>query len=160
MKVLFLDRDGIINIERGDYTWRREDFQFTEHLFEFLRKFKEADYQFIVITNQGGINKGLYTTEDVESVHSFMKAGFKKEGLTLLDVFYCPHHSNFQKCLCRKPGSLMLEKAMALFDVDKKYSLMLGDTDRDVEAAKAAGIKGFLIPKNPDWLDITLDWAL
>ena len=110
MKELFLDRDGIINIERGDYTWKKDDFKFTNNLFPFLKKHADEGFAFIVITNQGGINKGLYDHSDVHELHHWMENELKKQGFSILDIFYCPHHSDFQKCLCRKPGSLLFEK--------------------------------------------------
>ena len=153
MKVLFLDRDGVINKERGDYTWLKEQFIFTDNLFEYLRKQRDKGFQFVVITNQGGINKAIYEESDVEELHQWMKELFKKEGIELLDIFYCPHHSNFQKCLCRKPNSQMLEKAIAIHGIDRGNSYMIGDTERDVEAAKGAGVKGILVQANLDWCE-------
>jgi len=156
MKVIFLDRDGIINLERGEYTWEIKNFEFTRNFFPFLRTLTNEGYKFIVITNQGGINKELYSQDDVQVLHEWMKSEFEKEDIKLLDVFYCPHHSDFQKCLCRKPGSLLIEKALAIHQIDPSKSIMLGDRERDVEAANRAGIKGILIESNPDWNDIDL----
>ncbi|MEQ8324429.1 MAG: HAD family hydrolase [Vicingaceae bacterium] len=154
MKVLFLDRDGIINRERGDYTWKKKDFQFTDNLFQFLGRCQKAGFAFIVITNQGGIDKGLYTNKEVEDLHQWMKEVFEQRGTPLVDVYYCPHHDQLQKCLCRKPGSLMVEKALATFSIDSDTSLMIGDRQRDVQAALNAGIRGILIDSNPDWKSI------
>ena len=157
MKVIFLDRDGIINKERGDYTWKKEQFEFTENLFPFLRYWAEKGFQFIVITNQGGIDKGIYGHEHVLSLHEWMRSKLKSEGIDILDVFYCPHHSIHQKCLCRKPGSLMIEKASAIHRVNFKDSIMIGDRERDVQAAERIGIRGFLVDSNPDWSSIDLN---
>lgn len=157
MKVLFLDRDGIINMERGYYTWLPEEFEFTPHLFDFLRKMKKQGYSFIVITNQGGINKGLYSKNDVEKLHAFMLKKLAEANLEFLDVFYCPHHDDFQKCLCRKPLSLLLEKAIAMYHVNRSESLMIGDNQRDVDAAAGAGIRGLLLSSNPDWNEVNPD---
>ncbi len=151
MKVIFLDRDGVINKERGDYTWLQSQFSFTDNLFEFLRKQRDKGYKFIVITNQGGINKGLYEKKDVEALHEWMKESLLDEGLEILDIFYCPHHSIFQKCLCRKPDAQMLEKAIAIHNIDTHESFMIGDTTRDVEAAEKVGVKGILVNANLDW---------
>ncbi len=157
MKVLFLDRDGIINKERGDYTWRREDFEFTKNLFPFLRSCQEDGFKIIVITNQGGINKGLYSHNDVEELHAWMRENLEQNGIELEDVFYCPHHNHFQKCICRKPESQLIEKAKHLYGVDVDKSVMLGDRQRDVDAAEKAGIRGILIDSNPDWAELNLE---
>ncbi len=82
MKVIFLDRDGVINKERGDYTWLREQFVFTDNLFEFLRKQRDKGFQFVVITNQGGINKGLYEKEHIEELHNWMIGRMADEGIS------------------------------------------------------------------------------
>ena len=157
MKALFLDRDGIINKERGDYTWRKEDFEFTEGLTGFLKRALEKNYVLIVVTNQGGIEKGLYSMADVEGLHLWMTNELKKEGIDILDIYYCPHHDKFQRCLCRKPGSLLLEKATAIYSIDKENSLMIGDRRRDVEAAERIGIKGMIVDSNPDWSKVEIN---
>jgi len=156
MKALFLDRDGIINKERGDYTWLPEQFEFTQNLFPFLRKMQDEGYVLIVITNQGGIEKGLYTKEDVDTLHNYMTKELSEKGIEILDVFYCPHHDIYEKCLCRKPGSLLIEKALAAYNLDPEKSLMLGDRQRDVDSALAAGVKGQVIPSNSDWNNVII----
>lgn len=157
MKAAFLDRDGIINVERGDYTWLVEHFKFTHGLFPFLRNLREKGYELIVITNQGGINKGLYEKEDVEYLHEYMKKELEKEGIDLLDVYYCPHHDKFQKCLCRKPGSQMIEKAIAVHGIDPASSFMIGDKQRDADAGERAGVKGIVVEPNPDWSAVNIE---
>ena len=103
MKVVFLDRDGVINFEPGDYTYEIEKFRIVEGLFDALRLLKEKGYQFIIITNQGGISKGVYTHKAVNVLHSYMKSCFEKNQIELLDIYYCPHHNINEKCICRKP---------------------------------------------------------
>jgi D-glycero-D-manno-heptose 1,7-bisphosphate phosphatase len=141
-KVIFLDRDGVINNEPGEYTYKVEEFKIVEGLFDALLILKNKGYQFIVITNQGGISKGIYTHFDVEAVHNYMIECFKNSNIDLLDIYYCPHHNVNEKCICRKPDSLMLEKAIARYDIDKSKSYFIGDSKRDVLAANKAGITG------------------
>ena len=157
MKVIFLDRDGIINKERGDYTWKKDQFEFTDNLFSFLRLWAKKGFKFMVITNQGGINKGIYKHEHVLDLHNWMRSKLKSEGIEILDIFYCPHHSDYQKCLCRKPGSQLIEKASALYHVNFDHSIMIGDRERDVEAAKRIGIQGLLVESNPNWETVDLN---
>ncbi|MGB0882863.1 MAG: D-glycero-alpha-D-manno-heptose-1,7-bisphosphate 7-phosphatase [Vicingaceae bacterium] len=147
-KIVFLDRDGVINFEPGDYTYKVEQFKIVEGLFEGLEVLKNEGFQFIVITNQGGISKGIYNHNDVSAVHEYMFGQFRANNIELLDVYYCPHHTVNEKCICRKPDSLMLEKAIARYNVNKALSSFVGDSKRDVLAAEKAGIKGVLIRPN------------
>jgi D-glycero-D-manno-heptose 1,7-bisphosphate phosphatase len=151
-KVVFLDRDGVINFEPGDYTFEVDKFKIIEGLFKSLKTLQGKGYHFIVITNQGGISKQIYTHNDVISVHLYMQECFKKAEIDLLDIYYCPHHAINEKCICRKPDSLMLEKAIARYNVDKTNSYFIGDSRRDVLAAEKAGVTGIQIKIN-DSLD-------
>ncbi|MGY8953678.1 MAG: D-glycero-alpha-D-manno-heptose-1,7-bisphosphate 7-phosphatase [Flavobacteriales bacterium] len=154
MKVIFLDRDGVINMERGDYTWKLEDFKFVNGLWENLLLFQKHGFKFIVITNQGGIARGIYSHTDVDLVHSYMREQFKKHNINLLDVFYSPYHSIISKSLSRKPDSLMFEKAIALYNVNREQSVMIGDSERDIIAANKAGISGVLVNSNQNLSEI------
>lgn len=147
-KVIFLDRDGVINKERGDYTFKIIDFEINEGVFDFLKTAQEKGFEFILITNQGGISKGIYNKNDVYLVHAHMLTQFNNVGLTILEVYFCPHHSDVEKCICRKPDSLMLEKAIARFNIDKAMSFMIGDSQRDIDAATKVGIRSFIIEPN------------
>ena len=147
-RVIFLDRDGVINFEPGDYTYQVEKFKIIDGLFDALITLQNRGYQFIVITNQGGISKGLYNHNDVIAVHTYMKELFKQNKINLLDIYYCPHHAINEKCICRKPDSLLLEKAVARYYIDKSKSYFFGDSRRDVLAAEKIGVTGLLITKN------------
>jgi len=153
-KAIFLDRDGVINIERGDYTWKIEDFKFNKSIFEVLRKLQKKGYLFIIITNQGGISKKLFTHNDVIKLHEFMFAKFSDNNINITDLYYCPHHSNIEKCLCRKPNSLMIEKAIARYNIDIKQSYFIGDSRRDFLAGEKAGVKAIQVKKNSDLNEI------
>ena len=146
--MLFLDRDGIINRELGRYVSSEEDFELNEGIVPVLQYMKSRGYAFAVITNQGGIARGLYTRAVLERIHDKMHARLSAFGIRLEEVYYCPHHPNYSLCLCRKPQSLMLEKAMARLDADPERSFMIGDSDRDVFAAHGAGLSVFRLPSN------------
>ena len=137
-KCIFLDRDGVINRERGDYTYRIEDFNINEGVLESIQILKESGYLLIVITNQAGISRNIYTREQMDLCHEYMK---KELNYLLDDIFYCPYHPTVSNSLSRKPDSLMLEKAMAKYDLDPAYCWMIGDAERDVVAAHTRGIK-------------------
>jgi D-glycero-D-manno-heptose 1,7-bisphosphate phosphatase len=156
-KAVFLDRDGVINVEVGDYIKKIEDFFVLEHAVVNIKKLHAAGYKIIVITNQGGIAKGMYTLNELHSMHDKMLAQFHAEGADVDEVYYCPHHPDFGMCLCRKPSSLLVEKALAKFNIDPAQSIFIGDKQRDIESANGAGVKGFLIHENEDWSGIIDD---
>ena len=145
-KAVFLDRDGVLNRELGDYVCRVEDFHVLEHNFQILKQIQDMGYLLIVITNQGGLAKGWYTEEALEAMHKHLRATYEANGIRLTEIYYCNHHPEYNgKCLCRKPGSLMIEKAVARFDIDPLKSYFIGDRERDVIAGELAGVKGILI---------------
>jgi len=146
-KAVFLDRDGVINVERG-YTHRLEDFVILPDVVEHLRLFLEKGYLLVVVSNQSGVAKNLYTQEDVETVHSFLTNELTKSNIHLSEIYYCIHHPDVSRCICRKPDSLFVEKALARFNIDPAKSYFIGDKERDVEAAEKAGVKGILIEAN------------
>ena len=151
MKTIFLDRDGIVNTELGDYVMNMADFEIHKPVIPFLKKATEMGFSVVIITNQAGIAKGLYGHELVREQHDLVKKIFIREGINLLEAYYCPHHPDYSDCLCRKPKSLLIEKAIARFGTDKPSSLMIGDKLRDVESAQGAGIKGFQVISNPSY---------
>jgi D-glycero-D-manno-heptose 1,7-bisphosphate phosphatase len=153
-KAIFLDRDGIINKERGDYTFRMEDFVFVDDLVKSLRKFQKNDFKLIIISNQSGIKKGVYTFEDVEILHNHILRFMRLNGLAIEEIYYCPHHPDTGKCICRKPDSLLIEKALARFDIDPAASWFIGDRPRDIESAAKVHVKGTLVESNSSLLTV------
>jgi D-glycero-D-manno-heptose 1,7-bisphosphate phosphatase len=145
-KAVFLDRDGVLNRELGDYVCKLEDFYVLEHNFAPLKQLQDRGYILIVITNQGGVAKGWYSEDTLAQMHGHLKETYAANGIHLTEIYYCRHHPLHNgKCMCRKPGSLMLEKAIARFNVDKTKSYFIGDRERDVIAGEAAGVTGILI---------------
>lgn len=145
-KAVFLDRDGVLNKELGDYVCRFEDFKILEHNFAALKELQNRGYLLIVITNQGGLAKGWYSVEELDKMHDHLKRTYAEQGVLISEVYYCNHNPEYNgKCLCRKPGSLMLEKAVARFGIDASQSYFIGDRERDVMAGEAAGVTGILI---------------
>lgn len=153
-KALFLDRDGVLNRERGDYTYSIEDFEVLPDVPEALKIARAKGFMLIVISNQGGIAKQIFTEERVEVLHKLLCDKLAEDGIEFDEVYYCQHHSDIGKCICRKPNSLMLEKAIARFGINPANSAMIGDSQRDIDAAKKAGVKGFLIDSNSGILEI------
>jgi len=146
-KAIFLDRDGVINFERG-YTHRLEDFVLLPDMLEVLKQLQQRGYLLIIVSNQSGIGKGLYTQANVETIHSHLLTEFVKNNIKISEVYYCVHHPDTSMCICRKPDSLFVEKALARFTIDPARSYFVGDKERDVEAGEKAGVKGILIEAN------------
>jgi D-glycero-D-manno-heptose 1,7-bisphosphate phosphatase len=138
-KCIFLDRDGVLNVDRVDYVYRMEEFIIPPGVGEALRALKDAGYLLVIITNQSGIAKGIYKREDVYMIHQAIQDG---TGVELDDIYFCPYHEKFDShSLTRKPGSLMIEKAAAKYDVDMNASRMVGDHERDITAGTRAGLR-------------------
>ncbi len=150
-KAVFLDRDGVINSNQGRYyIWKREEVEINPGVVETLTHLKDQGYLLIIITNQGGIGRGIYTREEVEKIHLHIRQLLKKQGAEPDDFYYCPHHPDSGACLCRKPLPLMIEKAMARYRIDPALSWFIGDSQRDVDAGKAAGLRTILTTSNED----------
>lgn len=145
---LFLDRDGVVNRERGAHTWLPADFEILPDVAPVVAGFNRRGWAVVVITNQSGIGLGLYTRADVDRLHVILLEHLRSQGAHVDDILYCPHHPSKGLCLCRKPGPLLLERAIALYGIDPSRSVMVGDRERDVEAAAAAGVRGLLIGPN------------
>ena len=140
-KALFLDRDGVINIEKN-YLHKIEDFEFTEGIFSLCRRFSEAGYSIVVVTNQSGIARKMYSEEDFNQLTLWMNAQFLQKGIVIDKVYHCPHHPDITGvCECRKPKPQMLLEAQKLLDIDMSLSVMVGDKERDIEAGINANVQ-------------------
>ena len=139
-KALFIDRDGVINDDKV-HVFRIDQFEFTSGIFELCRRYFEAGYLILIITNQAGIAKGYYSENDF---HMLMKWGvkeFEKKDISISGVYHCPHHPDFTGvCDCRKPEPGMIIKAIGEFDLDIKQCTLIGDKESDIEAGRRAGI--------------------
>lgn len=157
-KAVFLDRDGVINSDEGHYyIYKLSDFKINEGLIDNLKLLVDNSYKLFIITNQGGIAKGIYTLEDVEKIHNYLLNLLKENGITIEEVYVCPHHDSIKKCECRKPSPYMINKAIEKYKIIKNESYMIGDSIRDIQAAEAAGIKGILSKKNTNIKDICIN---
>jgi D-glycero-D-manno-heptose 1,7-bisphosphate phosphatase len=156
IKVAFLDRDGVINHDPGDYTRSLKEFTILPGVVETLKSLSLVGYSIVVITNQGGIAKGQYLTSDFYEIDAYMRGVFSNAGIRFLETYFCPHHEEFSRCLCRKPGSGMLEKAIARHGIDPEASFMIGDKERDLQAAARAGVKGVKTDVNQDLRTVSL----
>ncbi|MCD4758876.1 MAG: D-glycero-beta-D-manno-heptose 1,7-bisphosphate 7-phosphatase [Arcobacteraceae bacterium] len=138
-KVVFLDRDGVINIEK-DYLYKIEDFEFIDGVFSSLQYLQTLGFKFIIITNQSGIGRGYYTLEQYNILTLWMKEQFKQQGIDIVEVYCCPHAPD-KNCSCRKPNIGMIEQASKILNIDYKNSWLIGDKSSDIQTAINANIK-------------------
>lgn len=148
-KAVFFDRDGVLNVD-VDYLYKISDLRWIEGAREAVAYLTELGYKIFVVTNQSGIARGYYTIAQMQELHDHMKHEIESCGGKIEKIFYCPHHKEGKvaeftcDCDCRKPKPGMLKQAFAEYDLDKEQCFLIGDGARDVEAAEAAGIKGYL----------------
>ena len=138
IKTIFLDRDGVINKETN-YLYKIKDFEFISGIFDTCIHFRKLGYKIIIITNQSGISRGLYTESDYQNLTQWMLKKFNKNNVEILDVFHCPHGPE-SNCYCRKPKPGMFLEAKIKHNIDMGTSWMIGDSERDIKAANLAGI--------------------
>jgi D-glycero-D-manno-heptose 1,7-bisphosphate phosphatase len=141
-KAVFLDRDGVLNEEMGDYVWTPERFRVLPDVPASLARLKAAGYYLIVVTNQAGIAKCLYTRAHVLALHELLQqaADYKLDALYLSES-----HPSVSESILRKPDSGMLEKAIARYHLDPAQCWLVGDRARDLEAAARVGVPGILV---------------
>jgi D-glycero-D-manno-heptose 1,7-bisphosphate phosphatase len=157
-KVLFLDRDGVINVDHG-YVYQSEKFEFIEGVFEACKAFADAGYKIIVVTNQSGIGRGYYTEDDFMVLTQWMKKQFSAHAVPISAVYFCPHHPKkalrkyLQQCDCRKPEPGMLLQGLNEHNADPAKSIMVGDKHSDMQAAIKAGITTRVLVKSGKSID-------
>lgn len=148
-KAVFLDRDGVINIDKA-YVYRKEDFEFCQGVFEALKHFQSLGYLLIIVTNQSGIARGYYSEKDFETLMAWVQEELLHVNIKIDAIYHCPHAPD-EGCSCRKPKSGMFEEAIRAFDIDVRQSWMIGDKPSDIEAACHVGIeKTILIGNAPN----------
>lgn len=143
-KAVFLDRDGVINREKG-YITTWEDFELLPHVADAIRQIHENDFLVIVITNQSGIAKGLYTEKNVQMIHQQLDHLLQKSGAKIDAYYYCPHHPEgivpeyTKVCNCRKPDNGMILQAAKDYNIALENSFLIGDSERDILAGRKSG---------------------
>ena len=151
MKVVFLDRDGVINKE-VEYLHRNRDFVFIDGVFQACKNLISYGYHLIIVTNQSGIARGYYSENDFHVINNWMINQFSENNVNILDVFFCPH-SNKSNCECRKPKPGMFIEAKNKYNINMEESWMIGDSERDILAASSAGINSTILVRSSHKID-------
>ena len=150
-KILFLDRDGVINVNTH-YLYKVEDLIWVDGIKDALKEAVDAGFDIVVVTNQSGVARGYYGENDVNTLHEYMRAELAEAGVPILAFYFCPHYKGATvkaydiDCDCRKPKPGMLLNALKDFPADVGASFLIGDSLTDLQAAEAAGIRSYLFP--------------
>ena len=140
-KAIFLDRDGVLNVDYG-YVYKIKDLKFEKKIFKILDYYKNKGFLFILISNQSGVGRGYYKLKDVKKFNDEIEKKLKQKKINIIDFFICPHSPSL-KCKCRKPSPKLINDASWIWNIDKKKSLMIGDKISDLQCSKNADVKFF-----------------
>ncbi|OGZ53127.1 MAG: hypothetical protein A3B25_03255 [Candidatus Ryanbacteria bacterium RIFCSPLOWO2_01_FULL_48_26] len=153
-KVIFLDRDGVINkkMPRGEYVTKWAEFEFLPGAKDAMKILTDADYETYIISNQAGIGRGLMRDSDLFEIHKNMEKELGEYGVRISAIYYCPHRSE-DNCLCRKPKPGMLFRAALDHQIDLPSAVFVGDDPRDIEAGNAAGCRTILLKEGKTLLE-------
>lgn len=162
MKVIFIDRDGVVNKDPGgwteyNYVTRWEDFHFLPGAKEAIKKLTDAGYEIIIISNQAGINRGFFTVDDLKNINDNMLKEISSSGGRIRSVHYCPHKKE-EGCNCRKPNIGLFNEATKGMDISFSDTFFIGDGSMDVEAGDRIGCKTVLLLSGKSKLEDVEKW--
>ena len=144
-KALFLDRDGVINIDKG-YVIKKSDFVFDINIFKLIKFFKSKNFLVFIVTNQSGVARGYFNINEYSHLNNWMLKKFEREGVYIDKVYSCFHHPEFNlDCECRKPKTGMLKKIENDHAIELKGSFFIGDALSDIELATNYGLEALLV---------------
>jgi D-glycero-D-manno-heptose 1,7-bisphosphate phosphatase len=144
MKLIILDRDGVINHDRDDYVKSAEECVPINGSIDAIVRLNKAGFTVVIATNQAGLAKGKFELDDLEAMHEKITGLVEEKGGELGGIFYCPHHPD-DKCKCRKPMPGMLDAIEAEFNTSVESSYFIGDSLRDLQAGVTKGCKPILV---------------
>jgi D-glycero-D-manno-heptose 1,7-bisphosphate phosphatase len=137
---VFLDRDGVINVDRRDYVKSWAEFKFLPHVFEALRLLRKNNLRVVVVTNQSAVGRGLMSISTLRGIHEKMLRAIEAKGGRIEAIYYCPHRPD-EKCNCRKPKPGLVLKAKKDLRIDLSRSYLVGDSRKDVELARSVKLR-------------------
>lgn len=147
-KTVFLDRDGVINAvaQPHDYIKKWSEFHFLKGASDAVQLLNDNHFQIIIMTNQRGIARGLMSMDDLKDIHAHMCMELEKRGAHIDDIFVCPHEEG--TCHCRKPDIGLFLMAENKYQIDKRHSYMVGDSESDIQAGKNHGVRTIALNQN------------
>lgn len=154
-KILFIDRDGVINKNAAEheYITQVKDFHFNPGIFKLLKSYQDKNFEIIVITNQRGVARKMLSFKKLTDIHEYMKMRLARCGIKIFDIFVCPHQNN--ACNCRKPKPGLLMRACKRYKIDLSKSILISDSYKDVLMGKNFGIKrSYLVKRDKPCLFI------
>ena len=151
MKAVFLDRDGVINIDKK-FVYKICDFQFIDGVFDALKYLMKKNFNLFIVTNQSGIGRKLYTVKDFEKLNNWMLNKFLDEKIIITEVQFCHHHPD-ENCDCRKPKTGMIDKILKKNNIDLNQSWLIGDKNIDIELAINSKIKNKIQVRSGKYFD-------
>ena len=143
-RAIFLDRDGVISVNRKDYVKTWDEFVFLPRAFDALQKLAASDFLIIVTTNQSAVGRGVMTQATLDGIHARMLATIRARGGRIDAIYFCPHAPE-ENCDCRKPRTGMYRRAAEKFAIDCARSYVIGDAKEDVQAAQSIGAEPILV---------------
>ena len=152
IRVVFLDRDGVINVNRDDYVKSWDEFEFIPGAKEAIKTLNENEFWVIIVTNQSPIGRGIFGHETLNEIHKFMLQELSEVGAHIDAIYYCPHRPD-DNCECRKPKPGLILKAAEELNIDLTISWLIGDSDSDLQSGKQAGCKVIKISDENNLLD-------
>ncbi len=157
-RAVFVDRDGVINVERR-FVHTREDFEFIPRAVRGLECYEQAGFAIVVVSNQSGIARGYYSEADFQALTSWMLGHLASLGVNVTAVYHCPHGPD-DGCNCRKPRPGLLLAAAHDHDLDLSQSWLIGDKESDIEAGLAAGVSATFLVRSGHSIDESTTKAL
>lgn len=141
-KIIFLDRDGVINKNPVylDYIKKPSEFRFLPNARKAIKLLTKAGFDVVIVSNQTGVGKGLFTRKDLRDINNKMIKGVERSGGKIKKAYYCTHHPD-SGCCCRKPKTGMFKKAVGKTRINHKASFYIGDTERDTKAGRRFKLK-------------------
>lgn len=144
MKLVILDRDGVINYDSADYIKSADEWRPIPGSLEAIARLNQAGYRVVVATNQSGLARGLFTPDDLTEIHAKMHRQLAEVGGSIEAVFFCPH-SDADNCTCRKPKAGLLHDIASRMGISLSNAVMVGDALRDLQAAISSGVRPILV---------------
>lgn len=143
-RCVLLDRDGVINVDSEAYILDVDDWRPIPGSLEAIARLSHAGIQVAVCTNQSAVGRGMLSMDGLARINAHMREAVKAAGGQLSGVFFCPHAPG-DSCPCRKPAPGLIRQALAALDCPAAAALFIGDSQRDLDAARRAGIAAWLV---------------